>query len=462
MMATGFDVSGKRVMVLGAGRSGQAAAGLLVSRGADVTLADTGELPPTAATLRALGVRLESGPHRIDALTSVDLIVLSPGVPPQQEAIAAASRAGIPVIGEIELASRFLRGRIIAITGTKGKSTTTTLTALMLAASGFTVTAGGNLGTALSSQVDDSRADAFHVVEVSSFQLETIETFRPWIAALVNLSPDHQDRHASFDEYAGAKARIFENQTREDWAVVNADDPAAMSRARNITAKRCDFALDTPLTTGVVVSGDWIVRRIDGREAPLLPVSSVRVPGRHLLADVLAAAAIATIAGAQPAALQRAAEGFAGLEHALEVVGVVDDVTFVNDSKATNIVSARRAIESFERGVVVILGGRYKGGAFEDLIGPLTQRGTAVVAIGEAAPRVEAALHATVPVHRAATMQDAVRRAFAAAPRGGVVLLAPACSSFDMFQDYAARGRAFKVEAKRLAADVGGGKERNA
>lgn len=451
-----FNVENKRVIVVGGGRSGVAAAELLVSRGARVTLADTSSAIDQADRLEALGVALALGPHDADRFASADLIVLSPGVPPDRPAVEAARRNGVPVIGEIELASRWLSGRAIAITGTKGKSTTTTLTARMLEEAGLKATAGGNLGNALSAQVDGSRADSLHVVEVSSFQLETTDTFHPWIAVLLNLSPDHLDRHPSFEAYRAAKGRIFANQSPDDWAVVNADDPAALDLAGSARARRFDFALQARLQDGVTVEGDTIVRRDRGAAAPLVPLASVRLPGRHLLSDVLAAAAVGCLAGVPPDAMRRAVERFRGLEHALERVAEIDGVTFVNDSKATNIASAQKAIESFERGLVVIMGGRYKGGRFEDLQALLPGRVTAIVAIGESRPRVRAAFERVVPVHEADSMPEAVRTAFANADDGGVVLLAPACSSFDMFRDYAERGRMFKEEVRRLAAERGG------
>jgi UDP-N-acetylmuramoylalanine--D-glutamate ligase len=450
MTAMTFNVTGKRVVVAGGGRSGVAAAELLVSRGATVTLSDSAKSLPEAGRLRDHGVVVELGPHRADAFTGADLVVLSPGVPPTQDVVEQARRAGVPVIGEVELASRFLQGKVIAITGTKGKSTTTTLAARMLQEAGLDATAGGNLGTALSGQVAATHPGALHVVEVSSFQLESIETFHPWIAVLLNLSADHLDRHASFEEYGAAKARIFMNQQPADWAVVNADDPGALALARDARARRLDFALDTTLADGVTVENGAIVRREGGAAAPLMPLTSVRLPGRHLLGDVLAATAVGCVAGVPPAAMQRAVEGFRGLEHALEHVSEIQGVRFVNDSKATNIASARRAIESFERGVVAIIGGRFKGGQFEDLGDVLRARADGVVAIGESASLIHAALDRIVPVHDAASMADAVRQAFALASPGGVVLLAPACSSFDRFQDYAARGRAFKAEVEAL------------
>jgi UDP-N-acetylmuramoylalanine--D-glutamate ligase len=452
-MTMAFSVDGQHVVVVGAGQSGIAAAELLVSKGALVTLTDTAGAIDSERQLRNLGVQIELGPHRPDLLTRADLVVLSPGVNPQQEAVQAARAADVPVIGEIELASRWIQGRVIAITGTKGKSTTTTLAARILREAGLPAVAGGNLGPALSTQVASSTPDTIHVVEVSSFQLETIDTFHPSIAVLLHLSPDHLDRHASFAEYRAAKGRIFANQTADDWAVVNAGDPAAVALAAGGQAARFDFALDAPLSDGVTIDGPAIVRRRGGVSSPLLPVASVKLPGRHLLSDVLAAAAVGCLAGAPASAIARAVEQFGGLEHALEPVAELAGVRFINDSKATNIVSAKQSIESCGPGVVAIMGGRYKGGRFEDLRALLDGRVAAIVAIGEARPLIREALGDLVPVHEAATMSDAVRRAFASAAPGGCVLLAPACSSFDMFQDYRARGRAFTAEVRLLESE---------
>jgi UDP-N-acetylmuramoylalanine--D-glutamate ligase len=453
----GFDVKKRHVVVVGAARSGVAVADLLMSRGARVTLTDTRPSIEDEAALRSRGITLELGGHRTETLTGADLIVLSPGVPPRQPALDAARAAGVPVTGELELASRWLLGRVVAITGTKGKSTTTTLTGRMLEAGGRRTRVGGNIGLALSAQVRDSTPETIHVVEVSSFQLEMTERFHPWIAALLNFSPDHLDRHASVEEYAGAKVRIFANQTPADWAVVNADDAPALELSAGAAAQPFRFSMRGDLgghREGVVIAGDLIVHRTSEGDVPLVPLASVRLLGRHLLSDVLAAASIARIAGITPEAMTRAVEGFTGLEHALEPVGDAGGVRFVNDSKATNIAAARLAIESFDRGLVVILGGKFKGGDFRDLREPLAVRADAVVAIGEAAGLVMDALEGAVPVRRAASMSDAVRSAYAAASPGGTVLLAPACASFDMFRDYAERGRVFKGEVERLTREV--------
>jgi UDP-N-acetylmuramoylalanine--D-glutamate ligase len=451
-----FEVGGRRVVVLGAGRSGVAAARLLAARGARVVVSEIRPAFDEAPVLEAAGIGVETGGHRPETLLGADLIVLSPGVSPWQPVLDEARRAGIPITGELELAWRWVRGRVIAITGTKGKSTTTTLVGRMLAEGGVRALVGGNIGVPLSAQVADSAPDAVHVIEASSFQLETTEAFRPDIAVFLNFSPDHLDRHRSVEEYAAAKVRIFANQTAADLAIVNAEDAQVMAWAAQGRARRRSFAVGSVPEAGVGIAGEWIVGRDPGRpETRLVPLAAVRVPGRHLLADVLAAAAVAEALGVTPEAIARAVEGFRGLEHALEVVAEVGGVRFVNDSKATNVEAARRALEAFPSGVVAIMGGRYKGGDLAELRDPLARRGAGVVLIGEARPLFRAALAGAVPIEEAETMADAVRRARALAPPGGVVLLAPACASFDMFRDYADRGRAFKAEVARLAREAG-------
>jgi UDP-N-acetylmuramoylalanine--D-glutamate ligase len=446
----GFDVEGQRVTVVGAARSGIAAAELLAQRGARVTLSDARSEVPEAEKLRALNVRLELGGHQQPTFTNANLLVLSPGVPLDQPMVRAARGHGVPAIGEIELAFRWLRGRVIAITGTKGKSTTTALTGRMLEASGFKVTVGGNIGTPLSAQVEKSTPETLHVVETSSFQLEQIDTFHPWIAVMLNFSPDHLDRHPNIEAYAAAKARIFENQDSDDWSVINADDPTVLELARHGRAATRMFAHSGSIAAGTVIEDGWIVDRAADRSLGLVPLDAIHLLGPHLVTDVMAAATVAAIAGAAPAAMTAAVDSFRGLEHAMELVADIGGVRFVNDSKATNVASALRSIESFDRGLVPIIGGRYKGGDFRLLRDPLTARAKAVVAIGESRPLVRDALEGAVEVYEAATFEDAVTRAFALAKPSGVVLLAPACSSFDMFRDYAERGRRFKAEVAKL------------
>ena len=446
----GFDVSGKRVTVAGAARSGLAAAELLARRGARVTLSEAGPVITDAERLAALGVALEMGGHTRDAFVKADLVVLSPGVPPGIPVVLAARERGIPVIAEVELASRWLSGRVIAITGTKGKSTTTALTGRMLEAAGFKVAVGGNIGAPLSAQVPDSTPDTFHVVETSSFQLEQIDTFHPWISVMLNFSPDHLDRHPTVEAYASAKGRIFENQEPDDFAVINADDPAVLDIARRGRAAKRYFARSGSIPEGTVVEDGWIVDRRRAATSKLVPLQAIHLLGPHLVNDVMAAATVGLLAGASREAMTSAVDGFRGLEHAMELVAEVGGVRFVNDSKATNVESALRSIESFDRDLVPIIGGRFKGGDLRLLRDPLKARAKGVVAIGEAQPLVRGALADVVPVHEADTFAGAIAHAYELAQPSGVVLLAPACASFDMFHDYAERGRRFKEEVARL------------
>lgn len=442
--AGAFTVDGQRVVVMGAARSGIAAAELLARRGARVTLSESRASFPEADRLRAQGVDLELGGHLTKTFASADLVVTSPGVPPEHAALEAARAQGVEVIGELELAWRWAQGRVIAITGTKGKSTTTTLIGRMLRAAGRDVTVGGNIGVPFSSLVEQSTPDTVHVIEASSFQLETTTTFRPWIAVWLNLAADHLDRHPSLDAYGDAKARVFANQTADDWLVVNADDADVCRRVAPARSRQVMFSLDGQPHASFVVQDDAVARRTDGGRASLIPLSAVELTGRHMLNNVLAAAAATWAAGVNPAAMVEGLRGFRGLEHVMEPSGEVGGVRFVNDSKATNVEAARRSIEAFESGVVAIIGGRFKGGDLRELRDALVSRGRAVVAIGEAAPLVREAVSDVVPVTEATSMDDAVRQAYAAARPDGVVVLAPACASFDWFGDYAERGRAFK------------------
>jgi UDP-N-acetylmuramoylalanine--D-glutamate ligase len=445
-----FSVRKRRVVVVGAARSGVAAAELLAKRGAVVTLTEIRGSFDGIDRLKDAGVQIEVGGHQPQTLASAELVVVSPGVPLEQPVFDAPRDRGVEIIGELELASRWIRGRLVAITGTKGKSTTTTLLGRMLTAAGRKALVGGNIGVPLSAQVEASTGDTFHVVETSSFQLETTTTFHPWIAVWLNFADDHLDRHPTVEAYAAAKARIFANQTADDWAVINADDPAVLARSASARARRVQFALSGRASDGFVVDGEWIVRRTAAGAERLIPVAAVELTGRHMLNNVLAATAAASIAGVTPQSMTDALRGFHGLEHVMEPAGAIGGVRFVNDSKATNVEAAKRSIESFAGGVVAIVGGRFKGGDLRQLREPLWAVGRAVVAIGEAAPLVRDALSGVLPVVEAGSMREAVERGYEAAAPDGIVLLAPACSSFDWFRDYAERGNAFKAEVERL------------
>jgi len=347
---------------------------------------------------------------------------------------------------------------VAAITGTKGKSTTTAALGAMLKEAGRDVRVGGNIGEAVSGLVEGSTEKTVFVLEVSSFQLEGTEAFRPHLAVFLNLSPDHLDRHPSFADYARAKARIFRNQTEEDWAVVNADDARVLALAREGRARLLPFhprpsaapPAEPAGAAAFFAGGEARLRGPGGDVETLFPVSAVRLPGPHLAGDLLAAAAAARLLGAGAAAVERAVGRFTGVEHVLERVAEIGGVAFFNDSKATNVESAKRSIEAFPGPLLVVMGGRYKGGDFSELGAALAARGKAVLAIGEAQGRIVEALGSVLPVVACPSLAEAVERAWAEAAPGDTVLLAPACSSFDMFEDYAARGRAFKEEVHRL------------
>jgi UDP-N-acetylmuramoylalanine--D-glutamate ligase len=321
----------------------------------------------------------------------------------------------------------------------------------MLEAAGFKVTVGGNIGAPLSAQVSESTPETFHVVETSSFQLEQIDTFHPWIAVMLNFSPDHLDRHSGIESYGAAKSRIFENQDENDYAVINADDPAVLELARRGRARTRLFSLAGGIADGTVIADGWVVDRHAAAVDRLVPLNAIHLLGPHLVNDVMAAATVGAIAGAPPSAMRDAMDSFRGLEHAMELVADVNGVRFVNDSKATNVESALRSIESFSHDLVVIVGGRFKGGDLGLLRAALKARAKAVVAIGEARPMIRAALNGAVGVHEADSFANAVAQAYALARPSGTVLLAPACASFDMFRDYADRGRRFKEEVQRIA-----------
>lgn len=456
-----MDLEGQRAVVVGLARSGVAAAAFLARRGARVVATDrkpARELSEEALRLPALGVELELGGHSAATLAGASLVVVSPGVPWDLPELEAARRAGAQVMAEIELAFRNLQGSVAAVTGTKGKSTTTAAIGAMLREAGRDVRVGGNIGEPLINLVEGSAEETVFVVEASSFQLEGTQAFHPNVCVFLNLSADHLDRHPSFAAYAGAKARIFRNQDAADWAVVNADDPAVLSLARQGRGRLLSFsaaedrpplAEREPGDVAFVENGEARLR-LAGRVESLFPLASLRLPGRHLAGDLLAASAAARLLGAPAEAIARAVACFGGVEHVLERVAEIRGVSFFNDSKATNVEAARSALEAFAGPILLILGGRYKGGDFAALGPALRHRGRAVFTIGEARERVVGALADVVPVVWCDDLREAVELAYRGAKPGDTVLLAPACSSFDMFRDYAERGRAFKEEVLRL------------
>jgi len=460
-------LAGKHVLVVGLARSGVAAARLLVARGARVVATDrkpAAELKEEVLSLQQEGVRLELGGHRGASFAAAELVVVSPGVAWDAPELESARRAGAEVIAEIELGYREARGCFAAVTGTKGKSTTTAALGAMLREAGppagADVRVGGNIGNPLCGMVADASDATTFVLEVSSFQLEGVDRFHPRVATFLNLSADHLDRHPSLEAYARAKARLFENQAAEDWAVVNADDPTVLALARETRARRLAFhpqgAPQAGQDAAFFEAGAGCLR-LDGRVETLFRSADVRLPGRHLAGDLLAAGAAAHLLGAPADAIARAVAAFPGSEHVLERVAELGGVSFFNDSKATNIAAARASLEAFEQPVLAILGGKWKGGDFGELRDVVKRHARCILAIGEAREAVARALGSSVPVVVCDSLREAVEGAWGTARPGDAVVLAPACSSFDMFEDYAARGRAFKDEVRRLLARSGGG-----
>ncbi len=444
---------GRTALVAGAARSGLAAARLLARRGLAVTVCDRrpADAAPEAATaLASEGVRFAWGRDDAGLLEGHDFVVWSPGIAVDHPLAVAARASGRPVLGELEVGYRAAVAPFVCITGTNGKSTTTDLTGALLRAAGRTVAVCGNIGRALCEVVDEVPATGLLVVEVSSFQLETVDRLRPTVATWLNLTPDHLDRHGSIEVYGAMKQRLFAQQTAADWAVVNADDPEVVSR-RAGQGRPAAFSCRGPVRDGAFLDADGTIVLVRaGERTPLMPRAEVRLPGPHNTANVLAA--LATVLPFDPplAALREVLRTYGGLEHRLEPAGTRDGVRFVNDSKATNTDSLRVALQSFPEPVVLIAGGRDKGQDFRPLAPLVQQAVRRLILIGEGAEPMAAAWSGT-PHERATTLADAVRRAYEAArPSGAVVLLSPGCASFDMFRDYEDRGRRFKDEVSRL------------
>jgi UDP-N-acetylmuramoylalanine--D-glutamate ligase len=449
----GIELAGKQVLVVGLARTGIATALFCAERGARVTATEERgekEVADAAAKLRAAGVALELGGHQPETFVRQDLIVPSPGVSPMAPALAAARAIGIPVWSEIELAWRFLRGRLICITGSNGKTTTTALTGHILERAGLPVQVAGNIGTPLISRVDVSCDAGFTVVEASSFQLESISAFRPDIAVLLNITPDHLDRHGSLEAYGRAKARIFENQTERDIAILNADDAAA-SQYAPAAPQLFWFSRAKPVASGCFLRDHEIVFRCDGAETVLLERKEIGLRGTHNLENVLAAAAAAKLAGAEPAAIAEGVRTFAGVEHRIEYVATISGVDYFNDSKATNVDATLKALDAFPGNVLVILGGKDKGSDYSILREPLRNHARLALLIGAATDKIEAEIGGSVPIERAGTLARAVEAAAKRALPGDTVLLAPACASFDQFENFEHRGRVFKQLVRELA-----------
>ena len=447
-----MELKDKKVLVVGLARTGEALCRFLLRRGASVRVTEkkTWEALGRGATLlRERGVGFETGGHKIETFLSADLVVLSPGVPPLSEAGAAAEK-GIPVISEIELAYTFLKGRIVGITGSNGKSTTTTLAHRILEDSGLRAFAAGNIGTPLISFADKSRDDDIYVSEISSFQLDAVRDFKVAVSAFLNISLNHLDWHGSFDHYYAAKKKLVLAQVKGDAAILNRDDALVWALRTEARSKIYAFSRRRRVTRGCFLKDGRIVLR-DGVETALMQASEVRLPGLHNLENVMAAALVGHLFGVPPGRMRATIKGFKGLEHRLENVLTIKGVLFVNDSKATTVDAAIKALESFDRKIVLILGGKDKGGDFTLLRRPLKKKVRKVLLIGQAAGKIRAAVEGTVPLETATSFKELVRKGFEAALPGDVVLLSPACTSWDMFKNFEQRGRTFKREVRSLA-----------
>ena len=454
----------KRAVIIGLARSGIAVVKVLVNLGANVLITDQkseDELKDAVEKLKSDCPQIEFhlGGHPESIFDDADLVIVSPGVPFNIPVLEAVRKKGIEVIGEIELAYRLCKAPIIAITGTKGKSTTSTLTGQILSKTykNGKVVVAGNIGTPLSVYVLDLEESDLLVLEVSSFQLETTVYFKPAVSVILNVMTDHLDRHKDFEEYVSAKYRIFANQTEKDYIILNADDPTAYAVKDLTNAKVLLFSSRQKLDKGVYLENDNIVANINGDKIFICKSSELKIIGRHNIENSMVAIAISMIYGAEPEAIAEVLKEFPGLEHALEFVGEINGIRFINDSKATNVVSLKAALESVDSGINLIIGGRDKGNDYEPLIPLVEEKVRHLIIIGESAEKIEKSLGCFTKWVKATTMDDAVNKAYNLAKSGETVLLSTACASFDMFSDYADRGKKFKeaVRAKHFHLDQG-------
>ncbi|HWG20491.1 MAG TPA: UDP-N-acetylmuramoyl-L-alanine--D-glutamate ligase [Terracidiphilus sp.] len=444
-----MDLKGKKVLVVGLGKSGLAAALFLRRRGAQVTVSDVRSAEALAKDIPSLleeGINVETGGHGLLTFRRQDLIVVSPGVPLDTPELAQVRSFGLPIIGELELAARFLKGKTLAITGSNGKTTTTTLVGEILKEAGLPTLVGGNIGVPVIGLIDESTDETWSVLEVSSFQLESTQQFHPAIAVILNITPDHLDRHGTFENYSLAKERIFAEQTAGDAVVLNADDARTAESAPRSKASVYWFSHRHAVEQGAFVHDGQICFRAakDAPVEPILALSGISLKGEHNVENVLAAVCASRVAGCPADAVRRAIENFKAVEHRLEFVATVNGVDFYNDSKATNVDATAKAIAAFPGGIHLILGGKDKNSDYTLLSPLLRERVRAVYTIGSAAAKIESHLRGVVPIHSCETLDKAVKTAAAAARPSDIVLLAPACSSFDQFENYEHRGRVFK------------------
>jgi UDP-N-acetylmuramoylalanine--D-glutamate ligase len=450
-----IDLKNKRVLVVGLGKSGLSAAMFLRGLGARVTVSDTRSAVALAKEIPALleaGIMVESGGHGLLTFRRQDLIVVSPGVPMDTPEVKQVVAFGLPGIGELELASRFREGRVVAITGSNGKTTTTTLVGKIFNDAGVPTQVGGNIGLPVIELVEKSSPETVNVLEVSSFQLETVEEFHPWIALILNITPDHLDRHGSFESYVAAKERIFERQDGNDFLVLNGDDRVTQMCAARANSQIYWFSAAKAVRRGAFVRDGLIVwvGKEGGVTEPVMPVAEIHLKGAHNVENVLAAVCAARLGGVPAEKVRASIASFRAVEHRLELVRKWNEVEFYNDSKATNVDASMKAVASFPGSIHLILGGKDKDSDYRTMTELLQQRVKIVYTVGSAAEKIERQLHGVVKMVSAQTIENAVARAAKAAEPGDVVLLSPACSSFDQFENYEHRGRVFRQTVMEL------------
>jgi UDP-N-acetylmuramoylalanine--D-glutamate ligase len=444
----------KRILVVGLGKSGLSAARWLIKEGADVTIGDIrskddlqGELYDEALKL---GARLETGRHRVETFVDQDMIIVSPGVPLEIGPLKAARDKGILIIGEMELAARLFDTPVVAVTGTNGKSTAVTLLELMIRGSGVTLFVGGNIGTPLMDYVAGDRAADYVLVEVSSFQLDTMEQFCPVISLLLNITPDHLDRYSDYEAYVQSKLKIFQNQGPGHYAILN-DDDERLSRFRpkgGVTVLR--YGMEEREGRNAFLDGKRMIARLAGKKKSYFDIEEFRLPGRHNLENLMGAVLAGLALGFRPDRIWDSIKDYKGLPHRIELIGSINGIDFYDDSKATNVDAAVRSVETFDKPLILIAGGRHKGGDYSPLVKAAEGRVKKAIFLGEAKYLLAGSFEGVIPFDLADSMGDAVSKAFTEAKADDVVLLAPACSSFDMFSDYGHRGRVFREEVEGL------------
>ena len=444
-----MELKGKKILVVGLGKSGLAAALFLRRRGAQVTVSDLRSAQALSKEIPSLleaGIVVEAGGHGLLTFRRQDLIVVSPGVPLSTPELVQVRRLGLPIIGELELAARFLKGKVLAITGSNGKTTTTTLSGEIFSAAGFNPLVAGNIGLPVIDVVDQSTEAGWSVLEVSSFQLETTESFHPHVAVILNITPDHLDRHGTFENYVAMKEKIFANQTGEDYLILNGDDPIAQQAAARTKSQVLWFSRSKIVRCGAFLLDGMVMFRPteQGKPIPVLPLADIPLKGEHNIENVLAAVCAACVAKIPTQTIAQTIAAFQAVEHRLEFVAAIHGVDYYNDSKATNVDATAKAIASFPGNIHLILGGKDKNSDYTQLNALLRARVKAVYTIGSAAEKIESQISGVTRIIHTGTLEAAVDQAAGQAVAGDVVLLAPACSSFDQFENYEQRGKVFK------------------